>query len=421
MAEITMAEITMPELGETVTEGTITRWFKHVGDQVAENELLFEVSTDKVDSEVPSPAAGLLSEILVQEGDTVDVGTVLARIGDAGSVPAAEPAPARAPEPAAASARVAPVSATDGRGDDASGDHRLLSPVVRRLIGDHGIDPATIEGTGAGGRITPADVQAVIERTGAAPAAQAPAPVVAVASGPRDTVVPFSNIRRRTAEHMVGSKSTSAHALAAMEVDYHNVERVRLAEKDAFRTDEGVALTYLPFVSRAVVDALRDFPELNASLGHDELIVHHDVHLGYAVDLEFQGLMVPVVHNADAKRLRALAREVADLAARARSKQLGPDDISGGTFTITNVGSYGTTMTFPVINQPQIAILSTDGVKKRPVVIEQPDGGDAIAVRPTGLLALAWDHRAVDGAYAAAFLRRVKEIIETRDWRQELA
>ncbi len=453
----------MPQLGETVTEGTITRWFKHVGDQVAENELLFEVSTDKVDSEVPSPAAGLLSEILVQQGDTVDVGTVLARIGDAGSVPATEPAPARALEPApppqvstspeaipapqptsearsstmvadgtsmaapaeqaAASARVAPVSDTDGRGDDASGDHRLLSPVVRRLIGEHGIDPATIEGTGAGGRITGADVQAVIERTGAAPAAPAPAPapVVAVASGPRDTVVPFSNIRRRTAEHMVGSKSTSAHALAAMEVDYHNVERVRLAEKDAFRTDEGVALTYLPFVSRAVVDALRDFPELNASVGHDELIVHRDVHLGYAVDLEFQGLMVPVVHNADAKRLRALAREVADLAARARSKQLGPDDIAGGTFTITNVGSYGTTMTFPVINQPQIAILSTDGVKKRPVVIEQSDGGDAIAVRPTGLLALAWDHRAVDGAYAAAFLRRVKEIIETRDWRQELA
>ena len=458
-----MAEITMPQLGETVTEGTITRWFKHVGDQVAENELLFEVSTDKVDSEVPSPAAGLLSEILVQEGDTVDVGTVLARIGDAGSVPAAEPAPARALEPApppqvptspeatpapqpaseapsstmvtdgtsmaapaeqaAASARVAPVSDTDGRGDDASGDHRLLSPVVRRLIGERGIDPATIEGTGAGGRITGADVQAVIERTGAAPAAPppAPAPVVSVASGPRDTVVPFSNIRRRTAEHMVESKSTSAHTLAAMEVDYHNVERVRLAEKDAFRTDEDVALTYLPFVSRAVVDTLRDFPELNASLGHDELIVHHDVHLGYAVDLEFQGLMVPVVHNADAKRLRALAREVADLAARARSKRLGPDDIAGGTFTITNVGSYGTTMTFPVINQPQIAILSTDGVKKRPVVIEQPDGSDAIAVRPTGLLALAWDHRAVDGAYAAAFLRRVKEIIETRDWRQELA
>ena len=444
----------MPQLGETVTEGTITRWFKHVGDQVAEGEVLFEVSTDKVDSEVPSPAAGLLREILAQEGDTVEVGTLLARIGDVGSAPTAESAPARAAEPdppaqvsTSPETTPAPRSDTDGRDNDASDDHRLLSPVVRRLIGEHGIDPATIEGTGAGGRITRSDIQVVIEHGGgraaaparapaaamstpvasatpaapAAPPAPAPAPVVPVPSGPRDTVAPFSNIRRRTAEHMVRSKSTSAHALVAMEVDYHKVEQVRLAEKDAFRTDEDVALTYLPFVSRAVIDALRDFPELNASVGHDELVVHHDVHLGYAVDLEFQGLMVPVVHNADAKRLRALAREVADLAARARSKQLGPDDLSGGTFTITNVGSYGTTMTFPVINQPQIAILSTDGVKKRPVVIEQPDGSDAIVVRPTGLLALVWDHRAVDGAYAASFLRRVKEILETRDWRQELA
>ena len=220
---------------------------------------------------------------------------------------------------------------------------------------------------------------------------------------------------------MVASKQTSPHAFTAIEVDYHNVEKVRRAEKDAFKRDEGVSLTYLPFLSRAVVDALRDFPELNASVGHDELIVHHDVHLGYAVDLEFKGLMVPVVHNADGKRLRALAREVADLAERARSKALGPDEITGGTFTLTNLGSYGTTITLPVINQPQIAILSTDGVKKRPVVIEQPDGTDAIVIRPTGLLALAWDHRAVDGAYAAAFLRRLKEIVETRDWAAELA
>jgi len=205
-----------------------------------------------------------------------------------------------------------------------------------------------------------------------------------------------------------------------MEIDYHNVERVRLAEKDAFRTDEGVALTYLPFVSRAVVDALRDFPELNASLGHDELIVHHDVHLGYAVDLEFQGLMVPVVHNADAKRLRALAREVADLAARARSKQLGPDDISGGTFTITNVGSYGTVVTFPVINQPQVAILSTDGVKMTPVAVRTEHGDWTVAVHPVGNLSLGFDHRAFDGAYAAAFLARVRDTLEQRDWRQEV-
>ncbi|MCU1380943.1 MAG: dihydrolipoamide acyltransferase, partial [Acidimicrobiales bacterium] len=249
----------------------------------------------------------------------------------------------------------------------------------------------------------------------------APAPVAAGPAGERDEVVPFSNIRRRTAEHMTRSKATSAHAFIAMEVDYHNVDKTRLPNKDAFRAEEGVALTYLPFISRAVVDALRDYPELNASVGHDELIIHHDVHLGYAVDLDFQGLMVPVVHNAGGKRLRALAREVADLADRARSKSLGPDDISGGTFTLTNVGSYGTTLTFPVINQPQIAILSTDGVKKRPVVVEQADGSDAIVIHPVGQLGLAWDHRAVDGAYSAAFLRKVKEILETRDWSQELA
>ena len=220
---------------------------------------------------------------------------------------------------------------------------------------------------------------------------------------------------------MVRSKATSAHALTAVEVDYHNVERVRVPAKDAFRAEEGVTLTYLPFISRAVVDALRDYPELNASVGHDELIIHYEINLGYAVDLEFKGLMVPVLHNADGKRLRALAREVADLAERARSRKLGPDDISGGTFTITNIGSYGTTITFPVISQPQIAILSTDGVRKRPVVIEQADGTDAIVVHPVGWLALAWDHRAVDGAYSAAFLRKVKEILETRDWESELA
>jgi 2-oxoglutarate dehydrogenase E2 component (dihydrolipoamide succinyltransferase) len=254
-----------------------------------------------------------------------------------------------------------------------------------------------------------------------APAAPRPAPAPAAVAGRGDEAVPFSNIRRRTAEHMVRSKATSAHAYIAMEVDYHNVDKVRLAEKDAFRAEEGVALTYLPFISRAVVDALRDFPELNASVGHDELILHHDIHLGYAVDLDFQGLMVPVVHHADAKRLRALAKEVADLADRARSKQLGPDEISGGTFTLTNVGSYGTNFTVPVINQPQIAILSTDGVKKRPVVIQQADGSDAIVVHPVGNLGISWDHRAVDGAYAAAFVQRVKEILETRDWSQELA
>ena len=241
-----------------------------------------------------------------------------------------------------------------------------------------------------------------------------------VAAGERDEVIPFTNIRRRTAEHMTRSKATSAHALIAIEVDYDNVDRARKPAKDEFKAQEGVNLTYLPFVARAVIDALREFPQLNASVGDDALIVHHDVHLGFAVDLSFEGLVVPVVHNADTKRLRAIAREVAELAERARSKKLTPDDIAGGTFTITNVGSYGTMITMPIVNQPQIAILSTDGVKKRPVVLELPDGSDAIVVHPVGNLTMSWDHRAVDGAYAAAFMQRVKEILETRDWTAEL-
>ena len=233
-------------------------------------------------------------------------------------------------------------------------------------------------------------------------------------------MIPFTNIRRRTAEHMVRSKATSAHALISIEVDYDNVDRARKPAKDGFKAEEGVNLTYLPFVARGVIDALHEFPNINASGGDDSLIVHHDVHLGFAVDLSFEGLVVPVVHNADTKRLRAIAREVADLADRARSKRLTPDDIAGGTFTITNVGSYGTMITMPIVNQPQIAILSTDGVKKRPVVIELPDGSDAIVIHPVGNLTMSWDHRAVDGAYAAAFMQKIKEILETRDWSAEI-
>ncbi len=445
-----MADVTMPQLGETVTEGTITRWAKKVGDPVAADEVLFEVSTDKVDSEVPSPAAGVVSQILVQEGDTVDVGTRLAVIsdsppGESGSPqptkaepppaegPAPEPPPPEPQPPEPEPARAAPTAPPAG-GD---GSGKVLSPVVRRLIAEHDLDPATITGTGAGGRITRADVLAVVDgqpataSPAAAPAAtaptapaQPPAPapprVQAAPTGPRDEVVPFSNIRRRTAEHMVRSKATSAHTLVVLEVDYDAVDRIRLAHKDEFRQQEGVALTYLPFVTRALVDAIREFPHVNASVGDDELIVHHDVHMGYAVDLNLEGLIVPVVHNADAKRLRAIAREVADLAARARAKKLTADDIAGGTFTITNPGPFGTLVTAPIINQPQVAILSTDGVKKRPVVVTLADGTDAIAIHRVGNLAISFDHRAFDGAYASAFLAKVREILETRDWAQEL-
>jgi pyruvate dehydrogenase E2 component (dihydrolipoyllysine-residue acetyltransferase) len=219
----------------------------------------------------------------------------------------------------------------------------------------------------------------------------------------------------------VRSLATSAHVYASIEVDFEGVERARSVERDAFKASEGFSLTYLPFISRAVVDAIREYPEVNATFGENELIVHNYVNLGVAVDLDFKGLMVPVIHDADGKRLRALAREVSDLARRARSKQLGPDDIAGGTCTLTNPGPFGTTMTLPIINQPQVAIVSTDGVKRRPVVVDLPDGSEGIAIHSVGNITLTWDHRAFDGAYAAAFLRQVKEIVETRDWSAELA
>jgi 2-oxoglutarate dehydrogenase E2 component (dihydrolipoamide succinyltransferase) len=318
----------------------------------------------------------------------------------------------------------------------------VLSPVVRRLISEHDLDPATITGTGAGGRITRNDVLAVVEARGAAPAPEAAPPAAAPAAeaapptsptapppaaapvtakaGERDTVVPFSNIRKRTAEHMIRSKATSAHVMAAIEVDYEGIEVVRRANKEAWRAAEGFGLTYLPFVSRAVVDAIVEFPEVNASVGDNALVIHNDINLGIAVDLDFKGLMVPVIHGADGKRLRAIAREISDLATRARTKKLGPDEIAGGTFTITNPGPYGTLLTIPIINQPQIAILSTDGVRRRPVVITLPDGSEGIAIHSIGNLALTWDHRAFDGAYGSAFLHRIKELIETRDWAAEL-
>jgi len=462
-----MADITMPQLGETVVEGTIIKWFKKVGDPVAMDETLFEVSTDKVDSEVPSVAKGFLAEILVAEGETVEVGTRLAVVtedeaaagGSAASAPppdadadapavAAEPEPEPAAEAPAASAPAPDAPAASAPAPDApvadpprrEGGAALLSPVVRRLIAEHDLDAGAIPGTGQGGRVTRADVLTFIDKGAVAanqgpktaePAAQrrpAAVPTAAPAApastsarpGEDDTIVPFSNIRRRTAEHMVRSQATSAHVLTVTEVDFANVDRVRLAERVAFKAKEGFSLTYLPFVSRAVVDAIAEFPDVNSSVGDNTLILHRRVHLGFAVDLAHEGLIVPVVRDAHGKRLSAIARDLGDLAARARSHDLKADDISGGTFTITNPGPFGTFLTAPVINQPQVAILSTDGVRKRPVAIELPDGSDAVAIHPVGNLALSFDHRAFDGAYASAFLGRCRQILETRDWSQEL-
>jgi 2-oxoglutarate dehydrogenase E2 component (dihydrolipoamide succinyltransferase) len=316
----------------------------------------------------------------------------------------------------------------------------LLSPMVRRLLTDNGIDPASVVGTGIGGRITRDDVLNVLDTRGgqAAPGqsvavppapVQAPPPSVSVESRPSsmaavpastDRVVPFSNVRRRTAEHMVRSKSTSPHAFIASEVDFENVERVRKAEGARFRAEEGFSLTYLPFVARASVEALREFPNLNASVAEDSLIVHTQINLGIAVDLDYEGLIVPVVHRAEEVTLRGVARRIRDLADRARTRQLVADDISGGTFSITNDGPFGTYFTVPIINQPQVAILATDGVKRRPVVITQPDGSESIAIHSVGVLGMSWDHRAVDGAYVSSFLARVADLLNTRDWAAEL-
>ena len=447
-----MAEVTLPQLGETVTEGTITRWFKKVGDTVALDEPLFEVSTDKVDTEVPSPIAGVLTEIRVPEGETVPVGAVIGVVGDAGAVVAAPVAAAPAPVVEAAPAPVAaaptpvvapapaPVVAAPVSAPATGNDNRLLSPVVRRLVNEHNLSVDSIAGTGPGGRITREDVLDHIDKiaTGATPAAPAaapaPRPVVAtpaptasaprvaapvVRVGERDDVVALSKIRQLTGAHMTMSLSVSPHALSVVEVDYANVDNTRAKTKEEFKSAEGFSLTYLPFISRAVVDALVDFPHMNASISGTDLIVHRYVDLGIAVDIEGLGLLVPVVRSAEGKRLRAIAREISDLATRAKTRKLSPDEIQGGTFTISNNGSAGSVLTMAIINQPQVAILSTDAIVRKPVVVNVPGGGESIAIHPVGHLAMSWDHRAFDGAYAASFLVRVKEILETRDWSSE--
>ena len=472
-----MAEITLPQLGETVTEGTITRWFKKVGDTIVADEPLFEVSTDKVDTEVPSPIAGTLTEIRVAEGETVAVGTVIAVVGGAGAAPVATPTPVAtpapapvvvpAPVPAPAPAPVAtpapapvpvvapapaPVMSPAPAPVAAVQSNKLLSPVVRRLVNDHGINIDVLQGTGPGGRITREDVLDYIDRNGlaaqATPAPAAvtapapvatPAPVQAPVSAPaptpvttpapaaprpalgdREQVIPLTKIRRLTGSHMVMSLETSPHSFTVVEVDYANVDKTRSSVKESWKSSEGFSLTYLPFISRAVVDALAEFPHLNASIDGDNLVVHSYVDLGIAVDLDYAGLLVPVVRSADAKRLRAIAREIHDLATRARGRKLSPDEITGGTFTLSNNGSAGALIAMPIINQPQVAILSTDAIVRKPVVVAMPDGSESIAIHPMGHLSMSWDHRAFDGAYAGRFLSRVKQILETQDWSAEL-
>ncbi len=396
-------DVVMPQLGETVTEGTVTRWYKKAGDTVNADEPLFDVETDKVSSEIPAPVAGVLAEILVAEGVTAKVGMRLAVIREAGAPaqalasPVAATAPARDDAPAARSST----------GGEMAG---RLSPVVSRLIAEHKLDASKITGTGRDGRITREDVLAHVGSRGAAPA-------VAPAAGVE--TAPLNSIRKRTAEHMAKAWATIPHVLQMVEADFSEVAQARRAAGARWNTQEGFSLTYLPFVACATAAALVKYSRLNASFGGDHLVMHQRVNLGIAVDLEFEGLLVPVVKDAAAKSLPELARAINDLAARARTGKLKPDDMTECTYTITNNGAFGTLLTAPIISPPQVAILSTDSVRKRPVVIEDK-GHDRVEARLIGTLTQSFDHRAVDGAYAAAFLREVKMLIETRDWVQAL-
>ena len=418
-------DVLMPQLGETVAEGTLSIWHKNVGERVEANELLFEISTDKVEMEVPAPAGGVMKEILVKEGETVEVGAILAILDDGtdGSVGPIAPEPAPSLEnnaqhlthslpPASPSVAFAAVTPNHD-------PKRRLSPVVRKLVAEHNLNPDNIDGSGLDGRIKKSDVLALLQRNAPTTTDQASGSSTSLPSVDGKKVIPFNRIRRVTAEHMVRSKSTSPHVHQGVEVDFSRVDRVRSDKGVAWRAREGFSLNYLPFVARAVCDAIVEFPHVNAHVEENSLVVYDQVNLAIAVDLNFEGLVAPVIQNASSMTAVEIARSIAGLAARARANQLTPDDHLGATYTISNNGSFGTLFTTPIINQPQVAILSTDSITKRPVVVEQ-DGEDHLVIRPVGIVTQAFDHRAIDGAYAAAFLRKVKEIIETKNWEAAL-
>ena len=436
--------VLMPQLGETVTEGTVANWKKKVGDKVAADEIILDIETDKVSMEIPSPGDGFITQILVPEGTTVAVGTVLAVVESSMSAAASAPAPApaakaAAPAPAPAVAAAAPAAAVAAPAQLAAtgtstahvarDDHQRLSPAVRRLAAEYRLDLKVVPGSGRNGRITRRNVLEFIQHqktapspapastAAAAPAARAPAPAPMPAGPPPAgaKTVPFTRIRKLTAEHMVRSKATSPHVLQAVEVDFQRVDIVRKTVRDAWKAKHGHSLTYLPFIGNAVCRALEEFPNLNSSVHGDSLVLHPSVNLAIAVDLGAEGLVAPVIKNADRLSVAQLADAIAETAQRSRAGKLRPEDFQGGTYTLSNSGTFGTLITAPIINQPQVAILSTDGVRKKPVVVETSEG-DSIAIRPVGVLAQSFDHRAVDGAYSAAFLDRVRKIIETSNW-----
>jgi 2-oxoglutarate dehydrogenase E2 component (dihydrolipoamide succinyltransferase) len=468
-----MIDVEMPQMGESIVEGTLTRWLKKPGDRVERDEPLFEISTDKVDTEIPSPAAGVLSEVLVQEGATVSIKTIVARIGDGASkakppAPVAEakpaappplptpansaplPPPVRSfpppppppnPQPAAAGPYpIEPPALTE-----TEEEYGLLSPLVRKMAREYNIDLSQVKGTGAGGRISKQDVETYMatsadrppavrppappprpvpppQTVAAAPAApvqppvaEAPAPAapaaapapLPLAEAAKTRVEPMSNMRQKIAEHMVASKRTSAHVTTVHKVDMTKIAKLRAKSKDEFHSRNGFSLTFLPFVTAAAAEAIRSFPIFNSSIDGKNIVYYRDINIGIAVALE-GGLIVPVIRNADEKNVAGLQRFIVDLATRARSRQLKPDEVQGGTFSITNFGSFGSIFATPVINQPQVAILGVGAVEKLPVVVE----GDAIAIRSQAHLALTFDHRLIDGALADQFCQKVKGILE---------
>lgn len=407
--------ILMPQLGETVAEGTIAVWHKRPGDRVKADEILIDVETDKVATEIPSPADGVLTEILVGEGETVEVGTLLAVITAEGEEPAeSKVGTGQAEETTAqvtAAATVAPRAARSSISSDTP-----LSPAVRRLLSEHNLQPSMIAGSGRDGRIKRSDVLQFLELQATGTVGDH---AVAAVAGADADFIPFNRLRRVTAEHMVRSKATSPHVLQAVEVDFSKIARIREEQAAGWKTQHGFSLTYLPFIARAVCRAIRDYPHVNASVEDGGLRIHADINLAIAVDLAHEGLVAPVIKKADEMKVAALAERINSMAARARDGKITNDDLGGGTYTISNSGSFGTLITAPIINQPQVAILSSDGIKKRPVVVSGPDG-DTIAIHPVGILAQSFDHRAIDGAYSAAFLRRIQAIIEETDWEKEI-